>query len=141
MIRPMKEQDLDAVLQIWLEGNREAHSFIPAAYWEENLPAVRQALPQADVRVYEDADGVQGFVGVQDENYIAGLFVRAAARGKGVGAQLLNHVKAGADRLTLHVYEKNVRAVKFYERENFHILAERADGCESEYCMLWGRFA
>ncbi len=32
MIRSFKESDLPLVMQIWLDSNIEAHSFIPAKY-------------------------------------------------------------------------------------------------------------
>ena len=32
MLRTMKTDDLDPVVQIWLESNRQAHSFIKADY-------------------------------------------------------------------------------------------------------------
>lgn len=41
MIRKCTPDDLDAVLQIWLETNIAAHSFIPESYWRGNLEAVR----------------------------------------------------------------------------------------------------
>ena len=33
-IRLMEVADLDAVAKIWLDVNRQAHDFIPAAYWK-----------------------------------------------------------------------------------------------------------
>ena len=47
-IRLMEVADLDAVAKIWLDVNRQAHDFIPAAYWEENFAAVKEMLPLAD---------------------------------------------------------------------------------------------
>ena len=44
-IRLMEVADLDAVAKIWLDVNRQAHDFIPAAYWEENFAAVKEMLP------------------------------------------------------------------------------------------------
>ena len=36
-IRAFQIADLEQVMQIWLDGNREAHPFIPDSYWEENF--------------------------------------------------------------------------------------------------------
>ena len=44
MIRRMGKGDLDAVAAIWLDANREAHDFIPAAYWLGHFAEVRTAL-------------------------------------------------------------------------------------------------
>ena len=41
--------------------------------------------------------------------------------------------------LTLNVYQKNTRALSFYQREGFDIQCEGADAAtgEKEYTMLW----
>lgn len=54
-IRPQRPADLPALLDLWLQGNLDAHPFIPAAYWEENRPAVAAALPEAEVLAAEEA--------------------------------------------------------------------------------------
>ena len=79
MIRTYQPADLDRLMQLWLQGNLQAHPFVPASYWEENAADVRRQLPQARLFLYEDAEGVQGFLGLVD-GYIAGIFVDAAAR-------------------------------------------------------------
>lgn len=83
MIRKQTEKDLTAIMQIWLETNTKAHSFIPEEYWLSNYEMVKSGLPKAEVFVYEDdaTKEIYGFIGLM-ENYIAGLFVRADA-GKG----------------------------------------------------------
>ena len=40
MIRLFKFQDLDKIMDIWLQGNLEAHSFIDAEYWKKNFDSV-----------------------------------------------------------------------------------------------------
>ena len=52
MIRRMGKGDLDAVAAIWLDANREAHDFIPAAYWLGHFAEVRTALARAEVWVF-----------------------------------------------------------------------------------------
>lgn len=77
MIRPLKITDLDMVMQIWLDGNLQAHHFIAAEYWQQNYDFVKQMLPQSKVYVYEDekSNQIKGFIGLQDE-FIAGVFVQ-----------------------------------------------------------------
>ena len=36
MIRLARQDDLDALMEIWLEANLQAHDFLPAAYWQSN---------------------------------------------------------------------------------------------------------
>lgn len=102
MIRTYQPADLDRLMQLWLQGNLQAHPFVPASYWEENAPDVRQQLPQAQLFLYEDAEGVQGFLGLVD-GYIAGIFVDAAARSKGIGHALIKRAKQVEQKLTLQV--------------------------------------
>ena len=131
---------MDRVVSIWLEANLQAHSFIPAEYWKNNLEYVREALPLAEVHVYEDAQGVQGFIGLNG-GHIEGLFVAAEMRSHGIGRQLMDHAKRGRDTLTLEAYRKNVGAVRFYQREGFTIQDEDLDEFtgEMEYTMQWRR--
>ena len=140
MIRQMKETDLPEVMEIWQRANEEAHAFIPAAYWQENYDMVCELLPQAEVYVYEKNVHLSGFIGMNGE-YVAGIFVRQSARSQGVGKQLIHYVKDRKKRLILHVYEKNKRAIHFYEREDFVVVSWGMDGDtgETEYVMEWKR--
>ena len=54
MIRAVKENDVSAVMQIWLDINIKAHSFISKHYWMDNYDMVKKILPQAEIYVYED---------------------------------------------------------------------------------------
>ena len=54
MIRKFENLDLDAVMQIWLQANLDAHAFIPASFWEAHFEMVRDMLPQAELYVHEN---------------------------------------------------------------------------------------
>lgn len=141
MIRKLQKTDTDQVMQIWLDGNIEAHAFIPKDYWKTNFEMVKEQLLQAEVYVYETADLIQGFIGMQ-EDYIAGIFVKKEFRGLGIGKELLNFVKEKHTSLTLHVYQKNQRAMEFYKREGFFITSEDTDPDtgEVDLTMQWTHF-
>lgn len=139
MIRPMEKKDLDQVMDIWLEANLEAHDFIPERYWRGNLALAREALPQAEVYAdVGDHGAIRGFVGLSD-TYIEGIFVKRECRSRGIGRNLLDHVKARKKALSLKVYQRNQRAVQFYLREGFWIQAEGSEeeSGEREYQMVW----
>ena len=136
VIRRMEARDLEAVASIWLASNLEAHSFIPAEYWRGNYEAVKAALAQAEVYVYEDAAGVLGFVGLSGD-YVEGIFVASDARSHGIGKQLLDHVKATHRCLELNVYAKNRRAVEFYQREGFELKGSGVDPHTREEVFLF----
>lgn len=140
IIRKLKKDDIDRVMQIWLDVNTQAHNFISKSYWEDNFDTVKNILPQAEIYVYEGNSEIKAFIGLTD-NYIEGVFVTEDMQSKGVGKQLLDYVKRIKYSLTLQVYTKNERAVKFYERENFKIQEEKTDENtkERELLMLWKR--
>ena len=87
---------------------------------ESNFELVKELLLQATVYVYEDKQEIQGFIGLSNE-YIEGIFVSAEMQSQGIGKILLNHVKGKRNKLILNVYQKNTRAISFYQREGFEI--------------------
>ena len=141
MIRKLQKVDINRVADIWLKTNLKAHYFIPEQYWTNNYEVVKEILPQADVYVYEDDKIIQGFVGINDE-YIEGIFVSDEMQSRGIGKMLLDYIKDKKDRLQLKVYQKNVRAMSFYQREGFTIQSEGMDEFtgEKEYVMNWESF-
>ena len=140
MIRKFKKSDLSSIMKIWLESNIEAHGFIPEKYWVDNFEIVREILPQAEIYVYENEDTCEiiGFIGLNEE-YIEGIFVENHMRSKGIGKQLLDHVKKIKENISLSVYQKNSRAVSFYQREQFVVQSESMDSDtnEKELVMIW----
>lgn len=141
MIRKLQKTDINGVADIWLKTNLKTHYFIPEQYWTNNYEVVKEMLPQAEVYVYEDDKIIQGFVGINDE-YIEGIFVSDEMQSRGIGKMLLDYIKDKKDRLQLKVYQKNVRAMSFYQREGFTIQSEGMDEFtgEKEYVMNWESF-
>ena len=142
MVRQYSDSDMDAVMQIWFNTNIQAHHFILSDYWRTNCNMVREILPHAEIYVHEDdcTKQVDGFIGLNDD-YIEGIFVKETMQSKGIGKQLLNHVKEVKPMLKLIVYQKNVKAIKFYLREKFSIQSENVDDNtgEKEFIMMWKR--
>lgn len=111
MIRKMKPADLNAIMEIWLSSNLDAHSFVGRQYWQEQLPAVRAAIQDAEVYCYiATNDTIAGFIG---------LFVVSKYRQQGISSQLLVFVQGYHQQLTLDSYPQNQRAVAFYHRHGF----------------------
>lgn len=139
-IRIMQKEDINTIAEIWLDSNIKAHSFISESYWKSNFDSVKDMFMQAEIYVYEDKNKneILGFVGMND-NYIAGIFVKEEAQSRGIGKQLLDYVKELKKQLTLSVYQKNTRAIKFYQRERFEISENSTDLStgEKEYVMEW----
>lgn len=138
MIRALQEADINKVADIWLNTNIKAHSFIPAQYWKGNFELVKERLLQAEVYIYEDNQQIQGFIGLNGD-YIEGIFVSDEYQSQGIGARLLDYIKNKKDKLSLSVYQKNSRAISFYQREGFKMQCEALDEAtgEKEYVMIW----
>ena len=138
MIRKLQKTDINRVADIWLKTNLKAHYFILEQYWTNNYEVLKEMLPQAEVYVYEDDKIIQGFVGINAE-YIEGIFVSDEMQSHGIGKILLDYIKDKKVRLHLNVYQKNVRAISFYQREGFTIQGEQIDEFtgEKEYVMNW----
>ena len=138
MIRELQRDDINKVADIWLDTNIKAHNFIPDEYWKSNFKSVKEALLLAEVYVYEYDTEIQGFIGLNDE-YMEGIFVRDEMQSQGIGKLLLNFVKEKKTKLYLNVYQKNTRAIHFYQREGFEIQREGLDEVtgEKDYVMVW----
>lgn len=138
MIRELREADIDRVADIWLDTNIKAHSFISAQYWKSNFDLVKEQLPRAAVYVYEDNQEIQGFIGLNGE-YIEGVFVSEKMQSQGIGKMLMDYAKNKRNKLVLNVYQKNTRAISFYEREGFVLQYSGLDEAtgERDYVMAW----
>lgn len=126
--------------KIWLETNIKVHDFIASNYWKEHYEMVKDMFLQAEVYVYEIEKEIMGFIGL-DKEYIEGIFVLDQCQKRGIGKALLNHVKAKKEHLSLNVYQKNLNAILFYQREGFCVQYEDVDKNtgEKEYRMVWNR--
>lgn len=137
MIRKMKDLELEKVSQIWLDSNLEAHDFIDKNFWLDNYPMVKEQFKTAEI--YVDAESeIKGFVGLQSD-YIAGIFVEKSYRNQGIGKKLINFLKKNHQELSLDVYDKNIRAKQFYEKNGFEVSTqsiERETG-EKESRLVW----
>lgn len=138
MIRVVQKTDITKVADIWLDTNIKAHNFISAQYWESNYELVKEMLLQAEVYVCESNGEIQGFIGLNGD-YIEGIFVCDRLQSQGIGKLLLDFVKESRTQLSLNVYQKNTRAIHFYQREGFEIQNEGLDEAtgEKDYVMTW----
>ena len=140
MIRKFRNEDLEQIMQLWLQSNIQAHGFIEKTYWKSHYSEVRKMMPEGEIYVFDSEDGILGFLGLQ-EDYIAGIFVNKNNQSRGIGKQLLDYVKEIKETLNLSVYQKNIRAISFYQREQFVIQSEHIDNDnnEKEFIMTWNK--
>ncbi|MFB6367089.1 N-acetyltransferase [Paenibacillus elgii] len=140
-IRPSVPQDIEGLVELWLQESLTAHPFIDAEYWRTNAEEMKtKYLPAADTFVIEEDGHVAGFVSMMDD-YMAALFIDSRHHKKGLGKQLLDHVKQDRTAIRLQVYRQNEQAVRFYEKHGFRIEEETIDEETSaeDYGMVWTR--
>lgn len=138
MIKKFEIEDLDEIMNIWLETNISAHGFIKASYWKENFEMVEEMMMSSEIYLYKEDNKIYGFIGLIDD-YIAGIFIKDKYQSRGIGKNLLEYVKSNRNRLLLSVYNKNNRAIEFYKREGFIIVENEIDEVnnEKEFVMEW----
>lgn len=140
MIKKFDIRKLDELMAIWIETNIDAHDFVPKEYWISNYELVKQMLPLSDIYVYEENNIIKGFIGVVEQNYIAGLFVKKEYQREGIGYKLIEYCKSKYPYLILNVFTKNKNAVNFYHKNDFKVLDEciHDETNEMEYTMVFG---
>ncbi len=128
MIRKLKTEEIDDVLDIWLKASLTAHRFIDEAFWKSNLDAMRTIhIPSSETYVYEADDIIKGFFSIKDET-LAAMFVSPEFQGNGIGRGLMDKAKTLSDRLELTVYKENTRGINFYIKCGFKPIKEKIDG-------------
>ena len=140
MIKEFKIENLEEVMEIWLQNNINAHDFIEKEYWINNFDLVKKLLPDAKVYIFQEDNIIKGFIGVIEDGYIAGLFVKEKYQREGIGEKLIKYIKPKYNQLKLDVYSKNKNAIKFYLKNNFKIVNEKnKDTNELEYEMIFSK--
>ena len=141
MIKELNLNQLDEVMKIWLDANIDAHDFIPKEYWIDNFDLVKQMLPSADIYVFDENNVIKGFIGIIDQGYIAGIFVKKQYQREGIGQKLLEYCKSKYPYITLNVFMKNKNALNFYYKNNFKVFNKHLneETKEFEYTMFFGK--
>lgn len=141
MIKEFKIENLEEVMEIWLQNNINAHDFIEKEYWINNFDLVKKLLPDTKVYIFQEDNIIKGFIGVIEDGYIAGLFVKEKYQREGIGEKLIKYIKPKYNQLKLDVYSKNKNAIKFYLKNNFKIVNEKnnEDTNELEYEMIFSK--
>lgn len=118
-IRPYADSDLEAVLTVWYEASKIAHSFLPEEFFDvERQEITRRWLPIAETIVFELDQSVEGFLALID-NEVGAIFVHPAAQGRGIGRALMDAACSRRTLLELSVFEANALGQRFYDRYGF----------------------
>ena len=142
MIRRAVPSDTDKIMMLWLKESVAAHSFIPQSCWDTCANMVKtKLLPCAETFVFCDKHQIKGFVSLLDGNYIGALFVRTDCQKRRIGRKLLEYVRRRRPQISLRTYVQNERAIRFYRRCGFKIVAENIDNNTGapEVLLIWSR--
>ncbi|MBD1945663.1 GNAT family N-acetyltransferase [Coleofasciculus sp. FACHB-712] len=135
MIRPYHQQDLEAILEIWEESSKIAHSFLDEAFFIQERQAIReQYLPIAQTFIFEQKGEVLGFISLIN-NLIGGFFVKPSMQGQGIGQALMNYAVKLQGKLEVDVFELNQIGRKFYQQYGF-IPVEESLHPESGFILI-----
>ncbi len=127
MIRKFQQSDIDQVIDIWLDASVKAHDFVEKEFWESRIRDMREIyIPSAETYIYEEGFMIKGFVSLYNDT-IAAIFVSPGFQGEGIGGKLMKKAKDIRDNLSLTVYKKNIKSIKFYHKCGFKIAREQID--------------
>ena len=127
-IRPARAEDATRLAEIEIFNYRlhfyPIFRYDPFYFAELNVSDAAQAYRNEPERIRDTAvydDGVlKGFVRVNGGE-IEKLFVEPILQNQGIGDALIRYATDVCHGKRLFVLEKNVRAIRFYERHGFHL--------------------
>lgn len=140
MIREATQNDMPAVLALWMKSTIYGHPFIDENYWHESEALVRDIyLSAAQTWLYEEDGELKGFASIIENRFLAALFVAPEAVRSGIGSKLVQHVQQRYPSLILEVYQMNQGAVKFYHAQAFRIVdsAWQEETKQATWIMSW----
>jgi len=125
LLRPYRATDLEAVLQVWADASRVAHSFLDHNFFEQERSSIaREHLPKADTRVAVIGNRVVGFIALLG-NEVGALFVLPEYHGRGIGRTLVDRASEMHAVLEVDVFSKNSIGLDFYRHYGFVKFAEK----------------
>jgi putative acetyltransferase len=130
-VRPMRPEDLAALLDLWVESWQAAYPSIDFGArrgWAETRFAELQR--DGARMIVAEADGLlAGLVSVEPATgYIDQIVVASGAQRRGIASKLIAAARGVSPAvLELHVNQDNDPAVAFYQREGFVIAGHDAN--------------
>ena len=121
VIRPAAAADLPACAGV-INDYIDATEWLPRIHSREELAGffTQELLQKRMVLVAELNGAVVGYLTMSGEGSVPALYLEPEARGRGIGKALLDRAKAlSRGKVELTVFEPNVAARRFYEREGF----------------------
>ncbi len=135
-LQEIRPDQTAALLAIWESSVRATHAFLSETDIAELKGLVPEYFGAVDLWIARgDGEEIMGFAGIAGD-MLAMLFVRAQARGQGVGRALVAQA-LGQGVTRLDVNEQNPQAVGFYEHMGFIVTGRSAlDGQGKPFPLL-----
>ena len=133
MIRRCDDRDFDLIWAIINDGAQAYKGIIPADRWTEPYMSREKLRHELEEGVvfwgYEEEGtlvGVMGIQEVQDVTLIRHAYVRTSSQKRGIGAQLLSHLREFASGpVLIGTWADAVWAIHFYERHGFQMVCRQ----------------
>ena len=130
MVRRCDDRDSELIWSIINDGARAYKGTIPADRWMEPYMSRQELRRQIDEGVvfwgYEESgtlEAVMGIQQVQDVTLIRHAYVRTSSQKRGIGAQLLSHLRGLTSApILIGTWTDAVWAIQFYERYGFRLV-------------------
>jgi GNAT superfamily N-acetyltransferase len=131
MLRAARPEDTPAVVAVFQAARADALPYLPILHGhEEDLAFFGGYVERGQVTVAEHDGRVAGFLALNGD-WVDHLYVDPPAQHRGLGSALLRHAQGRSATLQLWVFQRNTRAIAFYEHHGFAI-AELTDGARNE---------
>jgi N-acetylglutamate synthase-like GNAT family acetyltransferase len=130
VIRRCDDRDFELIRTIINDGAQAYRGIIPADRWTEPYMSREKLQHEIDDGVvfwgFEEAGSIAGVMGlqqVQDVTLIRHAYVRTSSQNRGIGAQLLSHLRELATGpVLIGTWAAASWAIRFYERHGFQIV-------------------
>lgn len=131
MIVPVKNSDFTIVHEIINDGASAYKGIIPADRWHEPYMSAEELQAQIDDGVkfwcYVEDEKIIGVMGIQDKGdvtLIRHAYVRTAARNKGIGGKLLQHLSTLVTTpILIGTWADATWAIGFYEKHGYRLVS------------------
>jgi N-acetylglutamate synthase-like GNAT family acetyltransferase len=145
MIRRCDDRDFESIWTIINDGAQAYRGTIPEDRWTEPYMSREKLQHEIDSGVVfwglqDDGTliGVMGLQQVQDVTLIRHAYVRSGSQNRGIGSQLLSHLRELTnDPVLIGTWADAVWAIRFYERHGFRMVsAEEKDRLLKKYWSI-----
>ena len=127
MICKIKPEEIDDVLNIWIDASIQAHGFIDEGFWKSKTVDMREIyIPNSETYIFIENGIIKGFFSLHGDT-LAAMFVSPEFQRNGIGRKMMEKAKTLRHGLELAVYKENPKGIEFYEKCGFRIIRDRVD--------------